>query len=290
MKSLILIFIFLSFSCKENSTTTTGDDSKDAKAVFAEDAKTFAIGKLKLSASESVYKMTGAPKPKVLEACIRAKLKESPFFTDSGNTVNINIAYDVLEEKSKSIVLLAEMTESGGKNRLFSAGNRTQSKGEGFEKMGEEACADLVTRLTNSVKVKTSSNDDLIALLSNPESTAGILKNTIQTIREKNVIAAATKLMPLLKHEDKNVAVAAAASLAKFQHKEARAGALKLAEDLSRDKNPAYLPMIYILADIGGSEINEYLNIVSTSHENPRIQEIAKKAIEKAKQKKNPKK
>lgn len=287
MKSLLFIIIFLSLGCKGNKASTTKENVEES-TFAAQDAKTFLIGTLKISATQSAYKTPGAPKPRVLQSCIRKKLKESTYFTeDTGKKVNIYITYDLLKEKSQSVVLLAEI-EEGGK-RIISAGTRIQSQGEGFQKLGEKACEDLVIRLTNQVEVATSSDAELKALLSDSDSSAAILKNVVQNIREKNITSASPQLAALLDHEDRAVAVAAAAGLAKFQYTQARSGLLTLAEKLSRDKNPTYLPMIYILADIGGAEINEYLKIVSTSHELPRVREVAKKAIEKAKEKKKPK-
>ncbi len=292
MKSLILIFIFLSWSCKEQSPSLVDDSSTTGKAdqarpnLVKEQSKTFALKTSKISASENAYKMEGAPKPEVFETCIVKGLKQAPPFSgQSGNDVNLRITYDIPKDDPKTIVLLAELQELGGRKRLFSTGTKTTSK-EGLNDIADEACQVLVSRLINKIAVQTATKDELIALISDPKSKSDTLKDAIQNIREQNIEAAAPQLAKLLRNENTSVAVAAAASLSKFQYFQARSDVLALAEKLSREKNPSYLSMIYILADFGGPEIEEYLRVISTSHDISKVREIAKKAIEKAKSKK----
>jgi len=285
VKSLSFILIFFCFlGCEEKTATTT--QTKARKINSETGSKGFALGTYKLSASENAHRNEIAPKPKRLETCIKKALLTSPLFSaEGGSLVNLRLTYDVLQEASTtSIVLLAEM--EGGQLEPFSTGLKSDLDAQNSEEKGKQACANIASKLTNNLSVSVASEKELIAIISDQKSDSKVRKRAIQKIREKDVKSAAPALSLLLKSEDVKIAVAAAATLAKFGYVEARPAMLALGEKLSREKNTSFIPMLYILADAGGPEISEYLSTVASSHAVPKVREIAKKALKNASRKK----
>lgn len=294
----------MAFSCEKTQTSSEHQEKNIPSNKSAKGAKgakgaikntPYRISKIKIAASTNVFQTPDAPNPKKLERCIKNKLYQKQYFSkDSKTPATVNIAYDILKEHGKeSVVLLAEV-QAGVENKLrFEAGTRiwvTAKKDAGptskkptLKEVGGEACIDLVNRLVDKIAVDISTDKELVIILQDTNSSGALIKNTIHKIRERNYKNAAPEMMELMDHQERHIGIAAAATLAKFKYKKAAIKALDFAEDLAREKNYSYIPMLYILADFGGPEITEYIKTVAAEDDNPKVRGAAKKLYEKLK-------
>lgn len=118
-----------------------------------------------------------------------------------------------------------------------------------------------------------------IALLEDPEADPEAQLRAIQELRDQDATGAAPALRPFLEHELSPLRVAAAAALVALDDRPSHPQILKLAEDLSRDRDPQYVPTLFIVADMGTPEAREYLSTVAEAHPAPAVRQVAGDAL-----------
>lgn len=286
VKTLPLIALLI-FSCEKTEPKT--EQAEPAPKQEKETAKTgkFAIGEIKIAASQSVFKTEGLLDDKAVLKCITDTISKSDGFAESGRKVSGTVTYDIQsKDQAWALAMFGVIAEKGEDGASVEAGTQLRSNDvlvEGKTK-GEASrilCERFAKKVAMQFEISVADDQKLTAVLADAEVDPDVKVKAIHEIREKQLKDAAPVLVSMLENENVEIAVAAAAALAVFDHEPARAKALALAERLSRDKNPQYIPMLHILADLGGDPNRAYLETVSKDHAAEGIRVIAGEALKK---------
>lgn len=111
---------------------------------------------------------------------------------------------------------------------------------------------------------------------------AGALR-ALGRVREGRLVAAAPGVRAQLKGEDRQVALAAAATAVALKDRESAAAMVEAAEALSRARAwPDLVAMLTHLGDLGGDVASKYLAAVAQGHEQVEVQRVAAAALARA--------
>ena len=122
-----------------------------------------------------------------------------------------------------------------------------------------------------------------LAILQDADAGPEARLRAIQELRELRATEAVPAIRPFLEHERSPMRVTAASALVALDDRPSRPQILKLAEDLSRDRDPQYIPILFIVADMGGPEAREYLRTVAEAHPAPAVRQVAADALKEVK-------
>lgn len=140
--------------------------------------------------------------------------------------------------------------------------------------------ASIADQISAQATIVVAGADELAAILSDDDATDTRYLMAIQEIRERRLEDAIPDVRPFLAPErSSKLRTAAAATLVQLGDEESRSDIIKVAEDLSRDKDPQYVPMLHILADLGGPEVVTYLQTVADAHGAPAVRQVAAEAL-----------
>lgn len=280
-------------ACDSKENKTEAESEKTAKEeVAAEDPGEgkFSIQTLKISGSQAVYQIDGAPRPEEVEDKLTAAIEALDTFAEDGpRGLSGMVTYDVrpLPTEGYDVMLIGGLNSPRAK---FSAGANYKStdekwKGKSLQEMVDGAVEEFASRIGAQAKVLGSDVDGLVKILKDEDEPQEAKLLAIQEIRERDAKEHLDDIRPLL--DDSNepeLRTAAAATLVSMGDDQSRSAILKTAEDFSREKNPQYVPMLHILASLGGNEIISYLEAVAEGHSAPAVREVAKEALSDARE------
>ncbi len=268
----------------EEVTTSERETPPPSTEPLAPTEGKFSIGKLDVKPSVGVFKAEGAPKPEEVQARLEAKLYESDAFEKGGpRELSGSVMYDIRKTDDGWDVMLGGGV--GSPNARFQAGVGQKSTGEGN---ADKSVAELVNgsvdemakQIARQAGVLASDVDGLVAVLEREGAEADEKIVAIQELRERRAKEAIPSLRKQLDPENpSNLRTAAAATLVQLGDTESRNEIVRVAEDLSRDKDPQYVPMLHILADLGGQEVETYLRTVADAHPAPAVRAVASEAL-----------
>lgn len=275
----------------QNEATSTDEASSEGDGTTT---GPFVIEAIKVNGSQATFKLEGAPKPDELEKKLRTALEASPAFTAQGpRKVKGTITYEARPLPSNGgwdVVLLGGFRRS---DAMLDAGVNFKSTDEGLGELAlpqlvDRAVEEFSNRIIAQARVVGASAEVLTEILRADEHPKTHLL-AIQEIRERKVAPAAQAVRPFLSAETPaELRTAAAAALVAVGDEESRPKILAVAEDFSRDRNAQFLPLLQILADMGGSEVETYLGAVAEGHASPEVRMVAEEALKTAKSGKTP--
>lgn len=276
------------FGCEEKPAPPEENEAAtpDSEPLAPTEGK-FSIAKLSVRPSQDTFSIEGAPKPEEVQAVIEKKLYGTSSFEKGGpRALDGSIVYDLHPITDGYEVMLYGGLSSANAKFEAGAGYKTtdeQWKDEPVADMVLAAADDLASKLAAQAEVMGSDVGGLIAVLDAESSKDEARLIAIQELRERK----ATESLPALrKHLDakfrSELRTAAAATLVQLGDTESRSDIIKVAEDLSRERDPQYVPMLHILADMGGEEVVTYLEAVAEGHGAPAVREVAKEALKEA--------
>lgn len=268
---------------KSSAQTSTTEKEGDADAPFG-------IGKIRVIGSQGVYKLgDDVPEPADVREKLVAAIEDQPLFASSGEqTVDGQFTYDVrkAEDGAWDMMIVGSVRTD---NARFDGGINYKSsderwKGKSLQQMVDAGATSVAEKLDAQAHVLGSDTDEIIAILQDADEPEEAHLLAIQEVRERSARNATEQVKPFLndpKHSSK-LRVAAAATLVGLGDETVRADVLKLAEQLSRDRDPQYVPVLHILADLGGPEVITYLEAVAEGHSAPAVRAVASEALEAA--------
>lgn len=289
----LLLLIGLSACDKPATTDKSGtvDPTSEATGDSAASSGKFSV-ELKISGSQEVYKIEGAPKPEeVQESLSSALYKQEAIEKDGPRKLKGVVNYDIkmLPDDAGYDILLLGALNSPGAN--FDAGVNVQSTDEKWKEkslaeMVDGAVAEFATRIGGQARVIGGDDENLGTILENVKENETTKLMAIQEIRERRD----TKHLELVRGflaEDQppKLRLAACATLVSLGDTTSRTEILKVAEDFSRDRNPQFVPMLHILGDLGGTEVTTYLETVADAHAAPAVRTVAQEVLDKARAK-----
>lgn len=290
---LLLAFLVAGGCDKSNSDGTEPSQTQQAPndEKGSEEAPTgkFSL-KLKVSGTAETYQIEGALKPEEMQSALEAALYAQEAFEKGGpRELTGTVTYDVKTlpdgEAGHEVVLFGALNSPSAN---FSAGVQHQSTdetwaGQPLGAMIEGAAEKFATQIGAQARVVGGDDDALFAILQNTEEPEPARLMAIQEIRERGLTQHIEELRKYLDAEQpEQLRLAAAAALVSLGDKESRTEIIKLAEDMSRDRNPKYVPMLHILGDLGGEEVTTYLETVAEAHSAPAVRTVAEEALKKA--------
>jgi hypothetical protein len=241
--------------------------------------------------SQGVYRLEDAPKPEAVHDKLIDAIAARELFGRSGKQqVDGSFTYDVrkLDDGGWDLMIVGGVRTH---NARFDGGVNYRSsderwKGKSLEEMVDAAVKAVAGKLDAQAHVLGTDVDGLITILQDEKEPEEAHLLAIQEVRERSARKATENVKPFLdsSHSSK-LRVAAAATLVGLGDETVRADVLKVAEELSRDRDPQYVPMLHILADLGGPEVITYLETVADGHPAPAVREVAKEALDEARKK-----
>lgn len=280
-----------SFACDkkvpdEGSGTASRVEATEKAAVAPVGGK-FSLEALRVTASQTTYTAEGAPKPDEVKERLQQALYASDAFDEGGDRELVGtLMYDVRNEDGVwDVTLFGGLTSP---NAEFEAGSQLRSDDEAFANkplrdLVEEATDRVAKKLIAQAAVLTAGVDELVAILESPDAADEARLKAIQEIREREAKEAIPAVRSQLTAEHRSeLRTAAAATLVQLGDTESSSEIIKVAEDLSRDRDPQYVPMLHVLADLGGTEAVTYLEAVAQGHSAPAVREVAAEALKTA--------
>ena len=79
--------------------------------------------------------------------------------------------------------------------------------------------------------------------------------------------------------KDERLKIAVAAALTAFRDEESYSKIIGIAEELSRNRNPQLMPLLYMIGDMGTDESRTYLKAVADGHSDANAQRIAAEVL-----------
>ncbi len=287
---LTLLTAILAIGCeKEDTPATEGDAPKAESGKTVEDAIKFA--NVRVTASQTTLRMEGSPKPKDVEKQLVDELYKLSFFDEDGDvSANISVTYDIREitkrdgTKALDAVVFGDIKTVGlEQQRRFKSEVRT-GNAVGETKNATEMIASAVTKFVQQIdaqaQVESATPEQLVKLIEEG-NTVTAKKMAIQEARERQVKEAIPSLRKSLEDEDTGVKIAASGALVTLSDGESYSKIIKVAEDLSRDKNPDILALVYLIGQMGTDESRTYLEALAGAHPAAPVREAAKNALAK---------
>lgn len=262
------------------------DTTPEADEIAPTEGK-FSVDALKVTASQTTYQAADAPKPEEVKERLVNALYRSEVFEEGGpRELTGTLMYDVRKEGD-----VWDVTLFGGLNSpnvRFEAGTELKSSDESWQgkplrEIVEAATDSVAEKILTQASVSGADVEGLIAVLEDPEAKDEARLSAIQEIREREAKVAIPAVRAQLSPERRSeLRTAAAATLIQLGDMESGPRIIAVAEDLSRERDPQYVPMLHILADLGGPEAVTYLEAVAEGHSAPAVREVAKEALSQA--------
>lgn len=283
----ILLVVVAIFACEERPAEDGGSSTPDAPAA-AESAGPvegkFSLTELKVRPTADAMKADGAPDPETVRSEFEAALYASDSF-DRGGTREMegSLMFDVRPlEDGWDIMLFGGVGAPDAKFEASASYRTTDPRhaGKSIEELVSMGIASIADQISAQATIVVAGADELAAILSDDDATDTRYLMAIQEIRERRLEDAIPDVRPFLAPErSSKLRTAAAATLVQLGDEESRSDIIKVAEDLSRDKDPQYVPMLHILADLGGPEVVTYLQTVADAHGAPAVRQVAAEAL-----------
>lgn len=244
---------------------------------------------LKVSGTAEVYQREGAPKPEEVEKrLVDALYATDPFAADGARALEGTVTYDVksLPDEGGTEVVMFGALNSPDAN--FNAGVNNQSTDEQWKnlplaEMVHGAIDQFTSQIITQARVVGGDAATLLAILENEEEPEPARLMAIQEMRERKLVQDIPALRKYLQSgTPEKLRLAAAAALVSLGDTESRTEILEVAEELSRERDPRYVPMLHILGDLGGDEVITYLEAVAEGHAAPAVRDVAAEALNKA--------
>ena len=265
---------------KEPATETSEPTAENAPTTGA-----FSVKDLKVSGSQTVYQLDGVPNPDDVTRKLRAALVEQEnFAADGPRELSGIVTYDVRElpDGGHDVMLIGGL---GSPNAKFDAGINYKStqerwKDKSLGEMVDAAVEDFASRISAQARVLGADVEGLVAVLESSEEPSGAQLLAIQELREREAKEQLGAIRPYLgQGHSGELRVAASAALVSLDDTESYGDILQVAQDLSRDRDPQFVPMLHILSDIGGTEVETYLQAVAEGHSAPAVRKVAEDAL-----------
>ncbi len=287
----MLLLALLLVACEQNKGTdeaATEEPSAEQTEEKGDADAPFGVGKIEIIGSQGVYRMEEAPKPETVQEKLHQALLERELFAKSGETtVDGKFTYDVRKTDDGAFDMMIVGGVNGDNVRFDAGVNYVSSderwKGKSLDEMIETGVEKVAEKLEAQAHVLGADVDGLIAILKDDEEPEEAHLLAVQEVRERSLREASEHVKPFLdsSHSSK-LRVAAAATLVGLGDETVRGDVLKLAEELSRNRDPQYVPTLHILADLGGQEVITYLETVADGHSAPAVRKVASEALKDA--------
>lgn len=292
MKSWIVAALIAStaIAC-EKSAPREGGSGRHAETTQSENAAPEEgkfSAQIKISPSQEVYTMEGAPKPADVEQHLADAIHATPAFAPDGpRKIEGVVAYDIKMlpgDAGYDIVLLGGLNSPSAK---FEAGVNVQStdekwRGKPLADMVYGAADEFASRIGAQARVIGTDDAGLLAILQAGDESDSAHLLAIQEVRERRLEGHLDAVRPYLAAErSPGLRLAACATLVSLGDQKSRSEILAVAEDFSRDRNPQFVPMLHILGDLGGEEVTTYLQAVADGHAAPAVRAVAQEVLNK---------
>lgn len=236
----------------------------------------------RLVASQNAYQTPGAPKPEALEAQIVLALNNSAgFLATGGRQATGSVTYEIKVSEGKTeVMLFGGIKASGSDARGLKAEilvTDADTEDKSAEAVANEAVSRFVKRIAAQAEVEQASDEEIVGLLDSADARLV----AIQEIRDRRLRDTTPRLRDLLLDADAQVRVSTAAALVAFEDAESYSNIIKVTEELSRDRNPQLMPMIYVVADIKTGEAKTYLQTLADAHPVEAVRKVAAEALAK---------
>lgn len=297
LRALLIVGVVTCAACdksQDNAPATPANSTtseKPQEAPLAPTEGAFSVSAFKVSGSQGAYQIEEAPKPESLEPkVIAALLKQDNFEKDGPRALEGGITYDVrtLSDGGYDVMLIGGLSSPNAK---FDAAvnyktSQEEWKGKSLDAVVDTAIDDFASRIASQAAVLGADVPGLVAVLQSEDEKVDARLLAIQELRERGSKDQVSAIRPYLdKEEPPELRVAASAALVRLGDSDSNAQILQVAEDLSRDRNPQYVPMLHILSDIGGTEVETYLQAVAEGHAAPAVRTVAEEALKNARAK-----
>ncbi len=293
----IALLLFGFSACQKDAGSSGAETTEDAVEEsqpdkdFATDG--FSIGKIKIVAAANIYSNPDATKPDELQKLIETKLKEQASYDEDAGPLSGSLTYDARTstapggKKSRDVVLFGDLRRKGDDDPTakYTAEIMVRSQpgsDETYADLTADAVQQFAERVDAQIRIRGASAEALTNILESDTESQKAKVSAIQQIRERQIEGTEPVLRKLLDGDDGSIKVAASAALVRLGDSESRPKILEIAQNFSRDKDPNFLPMLYILGDMGGQEVVTYLTTVSEAHSSPAVRQVAKEAVDKA--------
>ena len=287
-KMLTVLLLALACGCDKQETSEPAESEAEVATPSSATGK-FSI-ELKVSGSQDVYQLEGAPKPEEVQAALVAAFYATEAFEEGGpRKLKGIVNYDIKalpDDGGHDLVLLGALNSPDAN---FDAGVNLQStdeawKGKSAREMVDGAVANFVERISGQARVVGGDDDNLRAVMESADEPESARVMAIQEVRERRLTKHLDVVRTFLGEDHSaSLRLAASATLVSLGDTESRGEIVKVAEDFSRDRNPQFVPMLHILSDLGGTEVVTYLEAVAEAHAAPAVRAVAQEALSKVK-------
>lgn len=293
-------------ACEKDAASGDSDTSKAAQTDEAAEAESneasaeagFSVGKIRIIPASNVYSNPDAIKPEELQEMLEEALESTASYDSGAPALGGTLTYDARTSKnidgveSRDVVLFGDMRREGDDPttkytaEILLRSDTSEDGGDSYTELTEDAVEQFAQRIDGQLRIKGANVETLVAVLKSTDESDKAKVAAIHEIREREVTGTEPELRTILSGDDDSLKVAAAAALVKLGDTESHADILELAQTYSRDKNPNFLSMLYILGDMGGDEVITYLDTVAEAHPSAAVRQIARESVEKAIKKK----
>lgn len=276
-----------------DQATTAEDEAAEADESSAASDVGYSVGRLKIIAAANVYNNPEASKPDELEKMLAAALEKTASFDDSAPELGGTITYDARTSPNidggtnRDVVLFGDLRRKGDDittkytAEVLVRDDVSESDGS-YASLTKEAVTQFAEKIDAQMRIIGAGKEALIAVLESESESEKARIIAIQEIREREITGTEEILRGILDGDNDTLKVPASAALVRLGDDASRAKILELAQNFSRDRNPNFLAMIYILGDMGGEEVITYLDTVAKAHSSTAVRQVAREAVDKA--------